>query len=527
MTELFKYKYRAHLTKKENGFTLISALLLLILTSVLGLAILSITWNVSKLSSSERADQTTFYIAEAGIVTTRTAMEEKIKKIYNEAYDETLRKKNIYENLPLEQQTGFNFKEILKNEFNNRINTQIKDKEVIIVDSFEENYDDNNSLVRPQATVNFIKKSIDPFKYTIESTGKIGKQVRKASQDFIVDLGLGDTEEGSPEDPLPDDNEYENLALYVNKTIELSGSATINGNVALGGAKDNFKKCLDWKNEVIMCGGTKHNGEIISNVKRIYELPDYPVIPTYNIPKDLVVSKNPHESTYVIKDGNLLINNYLTNNYILKMSELGDNNGNLQFKNLIINSNNKLIIDVGSTDKALVIDKLDLSGHIEVIGTGKLTLYVKNSIGIYSSSKINDNSKNVDKIKIFYSGAEEIKTSGGEYIYGSIYAKRANINLGAGGGGYFGDIYTGGSSFKISGGVKGYTNLYLAPNAHFDLSGGGQVNGLIVANTFSASGGTVLTHGKVIPQFEPKKEIFIPAKQNEVDLIEREVLIEK
>ncbi|WP_298470287.1 PilX N-terminal domain-containing pilus assembly protein [uncultured Psychrobacillus sp.] len=523
MFDYFKKTFK----HSEKGFTLINVLLLLVLTTILGLSLLLITWNVSKFSSNERTDQTTFYIAEAGVATTRTVIEKKIKNIYNEAYDETLRKKVIYESLPIEQQTGFNFREILKKEFDKRIQSQIPTNEVSVVNGFEENYDENNSLVKPEATVKFIKTNTDPFGYTIESIGKLGKKVRKVSQDFIVDLEYGDDGSDSPEVEEPGENEIEDLALYVNKTIELSGSATINGNVALAGAKENFKKCLDWKKDIIMCGGTKHNGEIVSNVKRIYELPDYPNIPKLKIPNDLIVSKNQHEKTHVIKDGNLLITSYLTNNYILKMSELGDSNGNLQFKNLIVDSYNTLVIDVGSTDKVLVIDSLSLSGHINIIGTGSLTLFVKNSIGIYNSSSINKNTQNVNKIKIYYSGNEEIKTTGGEIIYGSIYAQRANINLGAGGGGYYGDIYTGGSSFKISGGVNGFTNLYLAPNAHFELLQGGHVKGLIVADKFSASGGVTLTHGKVIPKFEPKKEIFIPERQKESDLIDRKILLEK
>ena len=72
-----------------NGFTLLGVLMILVLFSVLGVSLLAVTSNSLKLSGNERTDQSTFYIAEAGIVVTRKDIEDNCNWHTKYAYEKT------------------------------------------------------------------------------------------------------------------------------------------------------------------------------------------------------------------------------------------------------------------------------------------------------------------------------------------------------------------------------------------------------------------------------------------------------
>ena len=62
---MFKY------LKQEKGYSLLLVILAIAFLSVLGIMLLTLTANSLKISTSERDDQSVFYIAEGGLNSTK------------------------------------------------------------------------------------------------------------------------------------------------------------------------------------------------------------------------------------------------------------------------------------------------------------------------------------------------------------------------------------------------------------------------------------------------------------------------
>ena len=232
---------------------------------------------------------------------------------------------------------------------------------------------------------------------------------------------------------------------------------------------------------------------------RTYGMPIFPTYPEYSKKPDDVVSGsgNTHR---VIDNGSVNITSYLAHNYILDLDR------NAYIPEININSNRNLYIDVGDKNREIVIGKLNLnSGHIILLGTGKLTIYIKDSINLSAGSTINSPanpsnatqvSDSIKKLLVYYEGDSSNKTitmSGSQKIYGSLYAKDADMNITAGSG-FLGNVVTGGLHVNINGGTNVVTNFFYAPNAAVSISGGGTVNGPIVSNSFTLDGGASVTY---------------------------------
>lgn len=277
--------------------------------------------------------------------------------------------------------------------------------------------------------------------------------------------------------PLPPKPEY---AVYANSTITLKEGAIINGDV---GTHLN-------SNAITLTGGAKINGQKVYDLPKVTHLPPFPSFPSYPTPKNQKIKDggNQHD---VIKNGDLNINNWMVtnNNYILKLDS------NVSFKNMNFDQNITLRIDTGNSDKEIVVDHLNIkNGHIEIIGNGKLTIYVRDNITMGSGSTINKDGS-IDKLKVYYQGTEKLKLTDDEKIFGSLYAKNASIEIN-GSSGLIGHIFTGGKEVIVRGGVKNHSMIF-APNAEFQLNEGGQIFGTVICNSFVGTGGSNVTYEKI------------------------------
>ena len=243
------------------------------------------------------------------------------------------------------------------------------------------------------------------------------------------------------------------------------------------------------KNPIILSGGAYINGAVSYSEQRYnFQLPSFPVYPVYS------TYPNKSWNNYdVVYNGDVRIDSWQANNYTLNLTD------HASFDDIKITSNMTLYIDVGSTNKSIVVNNLNIeNGHIKLKGTGKLTIYVRGNITMGAGSTINETGK-IDKIMVYIDQSKnpakpkEIKLAGAQKIYGSLFAKDANIDI-DGGGGFQGHIFTGGSTVSISGGGSGNPSYIYAPNADIKLSGGGTVKGTIVGKTLDASGGTSVTY---------------------------------
>jgi hypothetical protein len=234
------------------------------------------------------------------------------------------------------------------------------------------------------------------------------------------------------------------------------------------------------------------------NAPKIYELPAFPPFPVYGKMADVNLG-----GFKVINGGSVLVTDYRAEGYVLNL------NNNAYIPKIQINSNRNLYINVGNTDKSIVVDDIILdAGHIHLIGDGKLTIFLKNNITLSAGSGINRpaNESNeaeaieaIEHLSFYMKGSVEgvphktLEMAGSQKIYGSLFAEDANIIV-SGGAGFQGSVVTGGENVAIDGGTSVVTSLFFAPNAAVILSGGGTVHGPIISNTFILSGGATVRY---------------------------------
>ncbi len=255
--------------------------------------------------------------------------------------------------------------------------------------------------------------------YTITSTGRIGNQKRKVIQAFSVNWSSGEGGSGTPESP----KYSKETALIIKSTLDINGSVTINGDVWTGdpGALSNSKYI---------------NGSIYSLSETNQSIPKFPVFP----------QKPSLEET-----GDYKVNK----NKELILSK------NVSFFNLFQVSDSILTINTGESDKEILINNLNLGkdGQIHIKGTGKLTIYVSGELTMDNKSTINDNTKQPEKLKIYWKGAGTLSLQNNhQEIYGLLYVENGTIHL-----------------------------------------NGGLIKGTIVANKFIARGNATVEHGTELP----------------------------
>lgn len=458
--------------KNERGFTLLTVLMILVIFSILGVSLLTLSSNTVKLTDNERQDQSVFYIAEAGAVQKLAQIEAVVEMAFDTVKQE-------YEKLTPKQQATYDFEGRFFTEVESGINSLSTEP----IKSFKSNFGK-----KPIAFVSVnLKSEVENTRnYEIRSKGEIGKKNRTVIQNIQVTLN-----------PTETDNPgiVGNAALYVNRKIDLAGGVKIYGDVYMNSIKPSDKK---------ISGGAEITGKVIQGAETTIDLPPFPSFPRYNIPSDQKLTNNNGNTADLVKDGNLLINNYVTGGYVLNMKN------NIEFKQIVLDSNYTLTINVGDSDREIVVDHLNVSnGHINIIGTGKLTIYVKEKTTMGSGSTINSNTTDVNKLMVYQKGSSPINLGGSQKIFGSLYAEKSNITFGEGGG-FHGNITAGGTEVTVNGGTRVRTQLFLVPNANFNLAGGGQIRGTVIADTFIGTGGGSLTYNDldsdIIIPGNPKKE---------------------
>lgn len=442
-------KYLNRFIKNDTGGALVFVILLFTLFSIFGISLM--TASISNVTTSTKASQyqSAYYIAESGLVMAMDDLQTAVKSIGT----------------------------VKEDKFNEEIEK--------IIDSFgDKEYRAESfkpiSRTQPKAVVTITKN--EDSTYTIKSVGEIEKNKRTLIKQFRIQWNGGEyIEPDDNSNPQPNILLPENLAVFTNGKIELSGGASIVGNIATTMNKN--------KNPIILSGGAYINGAVSYSEQRYnFQLPSFPVYPVYS------TYPNKSWNNYdVVYNGDVRIDSWQANNYTLNLTD------HASFDDIKITSNMTLYIDVGSTNKSIVVNNLNIeNGHIKLKGTGKLTIYVRGNITMGAGSTINETGK-IDKIMVYIDQSKnpakpkEIKLAGAQKIYGSLFAKDANIDI-DGGGGFQGNIFTGGSTVSISGGGSGNPSYIYAPNADIKLSGGGTVKGTIVGKTLDASGGTSVTY---------------------------------
>ena len=184
---------------------------------------------------------------------------------------------------------------------------------------------------------------------------------------------------------------------------------------------------------------------------------------------------------------------------------------NAYIPKLNVNYNTKLTIKA-DTNCPLVVDDITINGSIDFIGSGKVKLYVKNTIniiqGILNDSQGETENQAIEQLTIFYKGTEKLTAPTNSKVYASVYAKTAQVQL-TDGSGYMGHIFTGSTEqLEISSGADAQSRIICAPYAPVICRDGGSEKGSIICKSIEVSGGAkiefVASHKMADIPFEVK-----------------------
>lgn len=456
----------------EEGSGLIIALMTLMVLSVLGVTLGTITISGYKMSDTNRDSSSAYYIAEAGA----NMAYEEIHQIVVESYEnETVKTKDNFFAL-LNHHIKKEFK-LYKSQFSPQLGHQPEAK--ITVDS---------------------KVEGETITYTIVSEANIGNHARTAQKKVTVNWV--DKNQGSISWPkLP-----EKAAIIVKESIIENDSASTTGNIYLD---KNHIKTVNYNNK-------DHKGKLIKEVidwdvyhNLVNHFPEYVPIPDFEKPtkisqlnlsnesKNYTAQKSTEYSSVTLSNTSYL-NLKLLDNFT-KIGTLQLNNSskaNLELNSkyayidhLTLNNSTELTIDTKNQDVYIYLKSLSLnnSTELKILGTGSVTFYISESISLNNSSGLNEEGKS-EQLNIFYAGANYLNINNSGVMNGTVFVKNAPFQINNSG--VFNGLILAGSqgiSFNNSGELNG---VLISPYAHIDMNNSSETNGSVVTKSITKNNRT-------------------------------------
>ncbi len=452
----------------EEGSALVLTLMIFLVLTVLATSISFLTVGSFRLSDINRDGTSAFYIAEAGA-----------KKAYEEASQEVMK---TYEATTTTTSSDFY---AFYAALDAALDALFLNEEI----SFAKQFGDDAT-----ANVSFTATGRNPRKYTLTSTGSVGGKTRTVQKQFDVSWvekgGLG----GFPAVP-------ENAALMTKGNIELKVSA---GKPFIGDIYTNspdaddrvniHNSSVDYRRTKLFYPSAKTKEELLTNPKL--------VTPIEFIPVDTPIEWNKYEN---------LFNNIKIPEKSGKTKKIADINVSpwkkyplkIESEEIYIsklsitNYNNDIILEPTHDNTIIFVDDwYTAAENIKIEGDKKVTIVIKNKIGIDNTMLINANENkegSPDKLTLIYLGATNFLSNNNTRaaINANIIVKNANVELKTTQ--INGVLYTGGESVNLSGGTSNSKLLLIAPKANVDMSGSYSIQGTVIANTFKMSGGAQLT----------------------------------
>lgn len=229
--------------KNQQGYSLLLTFSTIILITVLGISLFTVTANTMKISKNERQDQSVFYIAESGV----NLKKAEITNLLAIASRKAKASLNDYiEKVVLPDKTGqeFDLAGYYRNQLEREVDLLIPEVQTQTFDFYETQND-----ATPLANVTTKKTST--FNYLITSVGKIQGKSRTLTQPITLDYvytGTGDYKSEDSVNILPTLPYNACIAVMSNETISSTGGGgvikgdmysksaiTINGSPSIAG----------------------------------------------------------------------------------------------------------------------------------------------------------------------------------------------------------------------------------------------------------------------------------------------------
>jgi hypothetical protein len=251
-------------------------------------------------------------------------------------------------------------------------------------------------------------------------------------------------------------------------SVTFSGSSRVDSSLSIGPGANPF---------VTVVNGANVRGEIHNLEKEMnYGLPKFP-----EFPAKLIITSN-------INVTRNRIESFSSSSYHDKF-----------IPSVTISNGGTAQIATDNVDRVMHVGNLDiLSGHLNISGTGKVTIYVENRITLGGNSTVNSNRQTPDNLFVYYNGTNALSLAGTTGFRGGLFVEKADINLSGtssiGSGGVAGNIISGGNNITISGNTASLSRIIYAPKAHVHLTGSGIVKGSIICKTFYSDGDGRVEH---------------------------------
>jgi len=501
--------------KNQRGSALALALFLVVIISILGISLLSVSSNSLKQVDYERKDQAVFYIAEAGMSLAKLEVKKELSEIQSRSYQqitkwidsENTRRKSTRPQLPRlkKAEAEAEYRRILNSEFKAFKNAP----------SILESHAISTGKVASITLDTEIPADGTPLLYRINivSKGSIdGAKEREVTQEIEIEPRLPFSEDGDSGDGTGENNNEQpsgsfpdGYASIVSGNISITEGGSVTGNVSLqngtftlkGGAKVNGDISLENPNNIIADHWLSYTTVPKLNIDPKSYLPptffpDDKFLAANNIsyaskqtigdqwnPYDVIDNQGNYNAPHTWRDPKYTLN-------------LSTGSSSIKFRNFTVDTGNDFTIDVGDKEVDIYIDNLNIkNGKIFIKGNGKLNIYAKNISNFIGPFNQNGNPS---QLNIYHQGSSTINLNANSKIAGSIINKSSNMVL-TSGAAIYGNIISGGRSIEISGGMQTNGQYIIAPNATINLKGGGNITGIVVANNISSSGGTNITYG--------------------------------
>ncbi|MFZ5644803.1 MAG: DUF7305 domain-containing protein [Bacillota bacterium] len=283
------------------------------------------------------------------------------------------------------------------------------------------------------------------------------------------------------------------IALFANESLNLKGSARVNGNVATNAINPGS---VEFQYSCYINNGNLYIGPG-ADAERVVKFNGWRRGPDTNIPDGEILNlpsalSYPMPTFPAFPSGLEDRSNLSTNHgsHIISENGTGKNNYNFGYYDLIdIGGSSKITIKLDGKNRVIRVKNLEVTGSSDFIleGSGKLYLYVENVFTLSGSSKINYNG-DPNSLVMFYQGSDALDFSGSTQFSGNIFAQNANVKI-SGSNNITGNIVTGGSSVEVSGSADAYPRILYSPNADVKVSGSGKVKGIVISNKCTVEGG--------------------------------------
>lgn len=405
-----------HKIKNEEGSGLILTLMVLLVLSVLGVSVATVTMGSNRLGHATQDSNSAYYIAEAGA---------------NMAYEEI--RKGVIQAYADNNESGVD-----------KVIGKVKDQSPY--NDFE-----MQSGHQPEAHVSVSEPETEGNKktYTITSTGKIGLSSRTVTKEFKVNWKKTPTGGGLIIPELP-----ERASVLAKSSINFRGG-NLNDNVYLYSKEASafqlhnngpqlpdkiFSNYLGDKEkifnfgDIVTSGNTWLKNSFLSIVdqKRInydWDTLENSIINLFGSVKNINITNTlndlpqpPNIGFDIYDNGNLMMTKRVKDGtYELSLEK------NIYIPKIEITGDQTLKINTNDKDLIIEVDNFIHKGNnIQILGEGSVSFYINSSIEFGNNNSLNRNG-NPNKLNLYYLSENPLTFEGLGSIYGNIFVSDAVV----------------------------------------------------------------------------------------------------